>query len=126
MMNLKDRISDKKGYTLMEVGIIGCIGASIATIIAIYALGGTLGWNLIKKHVNYEDKYYESLAIADKNGDGNLDKDEAEQFFKELGVVRITDDKARPDYSGALPQQKSADVRPSYDSLCKYLESRGR
>jgi len=102
----------KEGFTLIE----GCIVAGIAGIvlsigltIALYAGLGTVGWKSIRKHINYEDRYYQALNIADKNRDGNLDNKETEYFFTEVGVTR-------------LPNQSMKDIRPSYSSLCDYID----
>lgn len=86
----------------------GLIVLALGVTALIYTGLGALGWNGIKKHVNYEDKYYSAVSLADKNKDGDLDKSETEAFFKELGTVR-------------LPNQNSTEVRPSYKSLTDYI-----
>jgi len=85
--------------------LLGIVGLTVA----IYAGLGTVGWKSIRKHINYEDKYYQALNIADKNRDADLSIEETQSFFKELGVTK-------------LPNQGDRDVRPAYNSLCDYIE----
>lgn len=126
-MKLKDIISKNNGYTTKEMGcaIGGCAALVVGGMILEYALLGTIGWNVIKKHVVYEDRYFDALRIADKNSDGDLNQEESKAFFDELGVVRIIDipNPNSPSKTAFAPQ-RSVDLRPSYDSLTKYLDAR--
>ena len=116
-MNLKNKLGDcqkylgnKSGFTVAEGCVVAGIFGAIALTIALYAGLGTLGWNAVKKHVDYEDRYYKVLKMADTSLDGNLDADEANKLYSDLGVVR-------------LPGQDLKDVIPSYKSLSDYLKS---
>ena len=88
----------------------GCLVLGLAATLAIYAGLGSLGWAGIRKYINYEDKYYSALSMADKDKNGNLDASETTAFFNETRSLR-------------LPSQSWEDVRPSYSSLVKYLDS---
>ncbi len=89
----------------------GCVLTTIGITVGIYAGLGTLGWNMIKKHVNYEDKYYQAVRLADTDKDGNLDYTETDNFFKELEVTK-------------MPGQEWNEVKPAYSSLAEYVKKR--
>ena len=99
-----------------EVGagccILGAVGTAVALTAGIYWGLGTLGWRMIRSTVHYPEKYNEALVLADSNRDGNVDTEEGQTWFREMKVIR-------------LPNQRIADVRPSYSSLCDYVGRHG-
>ncbi len=110
LLGLGKRTRNESGLTRIEGCVIAGIIGTLVLVPALYIGLGTIGWRVIRKHVNYEDKYYQALRIADKNGDGNLDTEEAESWLKNMGVTR-------------LPNQKIGEVNPPYGALCDYIES---
>ena len=108
----------KKGFTLAElcvvggvVGIVGAIGVGVALLVG----GGTIGFNILKKHIAYEDKYYEALSLANKDsaleqGALNLDSEEVSLLMNDLGVTL---------WEG----ETFKEARPSYDSLDDYVKA---
>ena len=113
-MDLTEKIkqyttSNQRGFTTIEgcivLGIVGIIGVTVA----MYAGLGTLGWRMIGQYVDYEDQYHTALQIADTDKNGDLSAEEATAWVKDLGVT-------------LMPEQRIVDVKPSYDSLCDYVE----
>ena len=115
MNNLNDLIKPKGDPSLKKIigCTCGCIGAMGLAVVgfyaAVYGTVGTIGWNMIKKHVAYEEQYYKALSSADMDGDMDVDKSEAKAWLSEMKVVIRTD-------------QNFSDVRPSYDALADYAD----
>ena len=91
----------------------GCLAAMVLAVtgfyVAVYGTVGTIGWNMIKKHVAYEDQYYKALSSAEKDGDHDVGNYEAKAWLSEMKVVMH-------------PGQKLSDVRPPYDALADYAD----
>ncbi len=107
----KGLTAPRRGFGSTEactvLGIVGIVGLGITA--AVYLGLGTLGWRMIGQHVDYEDKYHTALQIADTDKNGDLSAEEATAWVKDLGVT-------------LMPEQRIVDVKPSYDSLCDYVE----
>ena len=88
---------------------LGCLGLVVGGYAAFYGGLGWLGWSAIKSKVVYEDRFHESLQIADKNKDGNISPLEATAFLKEIGVTRVE-------------SQKLYEIKPAFEKLENYLD----
>ena len=93
------------------VGTFALVGLGITA--AVYGGLGFLGWTAVKGKIVYEERYHESLQIADTNHDGNLSPLETQAYFDAMGIKR-------------LEGQDVYQVRPAFGKLEDYIDARKR